>query len=151
MQVHDVPCLRLTSQTQNLKHIINRAPCRRDGKPGLTARGIIRSLNDRLSEAQILFIYGTHELSEGKDMERIDSTDSKRSARITPLQLPSSGDMFIFVSISSAGKRLFKPLRGSGEYSLPLGQVPSIISLCMAKVLLLFSPVGREAEQNLTF
>lgn len=119
--MHDVPCLPLanqTSQTQNLKRVISRASYGREGRPGIDGRRIMQSLRNGLGEAQILFILVTHESSakgraEGKDRFH----QQGKECPDPPLQFPAapSGDIFISVSIRSAGRISFKPSRGSEE------------------------------------
>ena len=62
----------MTSQTHNIKRVIHRALYGREGRFGINARRIMRSLNKGLGEAQILFILVAHESSAKGRAERMD-------------------------------------------------------------------------------
>lgn len=56
---------RPTSQTQNIKCVINMASCEKVQRRGVDGRQIMRSLSSGVGETQILFIHGIHECGGG--------------------------------------------------------------------------------------
>lgn len=73
--------LYLTSQTENLKRVINRASYGREGRHGINDRRVMRPSDDGPSESQVLFIHGTHESDEkegeeGKGPQFLITSDS---------------------------------------------------------------------------